>query len=122
MQVDAQRIPADVPYMEVRAKAKPVEVKPDKPAPEEAKQAKREFVDVGKLKAAVDLTNEAIRITNYHLEFKFHENSGRYQVKVVDTESQQVIREIPAERMLEFSASIKQMLDQALGILVDETA
>ena len=119
MQVDAQRIPADVPYMEVRAKAKPVAVKPDKPAPEEAK---REAVDVGKLKAAVNLTNEAIRMTNYHLEFKLHESSGRYQVKVVDTESQQVIREIPAERMLEFSASIKQMLDQALGILVDETA
>ena len=122
MHVDAQRIAADVPYMEVRAKAKPVEVKPEKPAPKEAKEAKPEFVDVGKLKAAVELSNEAIRITNYHLEFKFHENSGRYQVKVVNTESQQDIRAIPAERMLEFSASIKQMLDQALGILVDETA
>jgi len=56
------------------------------------------------------------------LEFRLHESSGRYQVKVIDTESQQVIREIPAEKMLEFSASVKQMLDKALGILVDETA
>jgi flagellar protein FlaG len=122
MQVNAQRITTDAQYMEVRAQTKPAEVKPDRPTPEQDKQAKREPVDAGKLKAAVDLTNEAIRITNYHLEFRLHESSGRYQVKVIDTESQQVIREIPAEKMLEFSASVKQMLDKALGILVDETA
>lgn len=122
MQVNAQRITTDAQYMEVRAQTKPAEVTPDRPTPEQDKQAKREPVDAGKLKAAVDLTNEAIRITNYHLEFRLHESSGRYQVKVIDTESQQVIREIPAEKMLEFSASVKQMLDKALGILVDETA
>lgn len=93
MQVNAQRITTDAQYMEVRAQTKPAEVKPDRPTPEQDKQAKREPVDAGKLKAAVDLTNEAIRITNYHLEFRLHESSGRYQVKVIDTESQQVIRD-----------------------------
>ncbi|HQE24107.1 MAG TPA: flagellar protein FlaG, partial [Syntrophomonadaceae bacterium] len=79
-------------------------------------------VDADTLQAAVNITNDAIRIVNYHLEFRLHEDSGRYQVKVIDSESQKVIREIPPEKMLEFSAHIKQMLDKALGFLVDEIA
>jgi uncharacterized FlaG/YvyC family protein len=40
----------------------------------------------------------------------------------VDSDSGELIREIPPQKMLEFSARFKQMLDKALGILVDETA
>lgn len=74
------------------------------------------------LKQAVGMANEAIKISNYHLEFQLHENSGRYQVKVVDSTSQEVIREIPPEYMLDFSARVKQMLSKEIGLLVDEFA
>lgn len=74
------------------------------------------------LKQAVDTANEAMKISNYHLQFKLHEGSGRYHVKVIDSATQEVIREIPPEKLLEFSAMVKEMLDKALGLLVDEKA
>jgi len=95
---------------EVKRRDRAAENKNDKP------------VDAEKLRAAIELTNDAIRITNYHLEFRLHQDSGRYQVKVIDSQSQEVIREIPPEKMLEFSAHIKQLLDKAMGLLVDEIA
>lgn len=69
---------------------------------------------------SVEVLNKALKVANHHLEFRMHEASGRYSVKVVDSETNQVIREIPPERMLDFSAKIKQMLEDALGLLVDE--
>lgn len=119
MRVDAQRTAVtEIPAMVTRVRPEfqdQAAAMPDKTTNNDNKTR-----DVNTLKAAVDLTNEAFRITNYHLEFRLHEDSGRYQVKVIDSESQKVIREIPPEKVLEFSAQIRQMLDKALGILVDE--
>lgn len=72
------------------------------------------------LENASKVVNEAMKISNRHLEFNLHEDSGRYHVKVVDNESGKVIREIPPENMLELSAKIKEMLDEMIGLLVDE--
>ncbi|MBO8159033.1 flagellar protein FlaG [Thermosyntropha sp.] len=72
-----------------------------------------------RLQQAVETANEAFHISNYHLEFQIHEKSGKYQIKVVDTDSNKVIREIPPEYMLEISASIKEVLDRFLGVFVD---
>ena len=75
------------------------------------------------LEAAVELANQAMEISRYNLQFRIHEDSGRGQGKVIDAGSQEVIREIPPEQMLELSASIKQMLDtfhKMVGVLVDE--
>lgn len=125
MRVDTQRMAVDYPARDTQVQTQvrseyqePAEVKrQDKVANNHEKQ-----VDADTLKVAVKLTNDAIRIVNYHLEFRLHEDSGRYQVKVVDSDSGELIREIPPQKMLEFSARFKQMLDKALGILVDETA
>jgi len=73
-----------------------------------------------KLDKVVELINQALKVTNNHLEFRLHEASGRYQVKVVDSDTNEVIREIPPERMLDFSARVQKMLDDAMGILFDE--
>jgi flagellar protein FlaG len=72
------------------------------------------------LSAATDTVNKALKMSNYHLEFKLHRDSGRYQVKVVDSDSQEVIREIPPENVLEFSAQVRHMLNEMIGVLVDE--
>lgn len=120
MRVDTQRMAVDIPARDTQVRSEHHESAKSKQ--DKAASSVNNNVDADKLRAAVKLTNDAIRITNYHLEFRLHEDSGRYQVKVVDSESKQVIREIPPENMLDFSAKVKQMLDKAIGILVDETA
>lgn len=72
------------------------------------------------LKIATDTVNKAFKMSNYHLEFKLHKDSGRYQVKVVDSDTQEVIREVPPENVLDFSAQVRHMLNKMIGVLVDE--
>jgi flagellar protein FlaG len=75
------------------------------------------------LESAVDISNKAMEVSNFSLKFKIHEDSGRVQVKVVDTETKEVIREVPPEQMLEIAAQISDMLKnlhQMVGVLVNE--
>jgi len=76
-----------------------------------------------RLEEAVEISNRAMEIASFSLQFRIHEESGRVQVKVVDRETEEVLREIPPEYMLKISASIKEMLDdlhQMVGVLVNE--
>lgn len=75
------------------------------------------------LESAVELTNKAMEVSNFGLQFRIHEHSGRVQVKVVDSATKEVIREIPPEQMLEISAQIADMLKsfhKMVGVLVNE--
>jgi flagellar protein FlaG len=56
---------------------------------------------------------------SYNLQFTLHQSSGRYQVKMVNAATQEVIREWPADTILEISARFKQVLEEELGILLD---
>jgi flagellar protein FlaG len=79
------------------------------------KQPKKE-----EIKVATSIMNEVMKMSNHHLQFRLHEDSGRIQVKVIDSESQKVIREIPPEKILECSAMIKNLMEEMAGILLDE--
>ncbi len=72
------------------------------------------------LMKATAFVNKAMKMANYHLEFKPYKDSGKYQVKVVDSDTQKVIREIPSEAMMKLSSQLRDMFDKAVGLLVDE--
>lgn len=69
---------------------------------------------------AVNFIGKALKVTNSHLEFTLHERSGRYQIRIVEDGTSEVLREIPAEQILEVSAMIKEKLDEMVGLLVDK--
>ena len=54
----------------------------------------------------------------YHTEIRFflHEDSVEYMVKVIKSEDDTVIREIPPKKILDIVAHVKEML----GIIVDK--
>lgn len=92
---------------------------------EQVQEVKGNESQPAKLEDSVELANTAMQISSYNLQFRIHEESGRVQVKVVDSQSGDVIKEIPSEQMLEISANIKEMLekfDKMVGVLVDEHA
>jgi len=70
----------------------------------------------GFLRKAVEKANKIMAIRNRYLEFRIHEKTNEIIVKVVDRETNEVIREIPSEKILDMFAS---MLELA-GLLVDE--
>jgi len=69
---------------------------------------------------AIEVANDIMNLSNFHLEFQLHEDSGRFQVRVIDNQTKETIKEIPPEYMLDLSARLREMINQALGLLVDE--
>lgn len=66
------------------------------------------------IKNAVSKANSSLRFTR--CEFTYHEETKRISIKVIDRDTDQVIREIPPEDTLEM---LQKMWEMA-GLLVDE--
>lgn len=107
----------------------PSQVKPDlpfkseRPVPDTARfndekksRYAEEQVSDTFLAHAIDKANETFKIQNRSLRFKIHERTNEIIVKVVDSETEEVIREIPPEKLLDMFAN---MLELA-GLIVDE--
>lgn len=69
-----------------------------------------------RLKNAITDANNKLKITRTRCEFKYHEEVNRVAIKVLDKETQEVIREIPPEETLETLEKIWEIA----GIMVDE--
>lgn len=65
---------------------------------------------------AIEKANKAIVGSNRRFEFSIHEKTKQIMVKVIDSESNEVVREIPPEKTLDMVAKIWEMA----GLMVDE--
>ena len=68
------------------------------------------------LQEAIKTTNKMIFKDDNRFEFKMHEGTKRMMVKLIDNETEEIIKEIPSEKILDLVASIWDLV----GILVDE--
>lgn len=65
---------------------------------------------------AIEKANKAITGAKTQFEFSIHEKTKEIMVKVIDSETQEIIREIPPEKILDMVAKMWEMA----GIMVDE--
>lgn len=65
---------------------------------------------------AVKQANKALEGTNRRFEYSIHEETNTIIIKVIDTETNEVIREIPPEKILNLIAKLWELA----GIIVDE--
>ncbi|MCI3028105.1 flagellar protein FlaG [Desemzia sp. C1] len=75
-----------------------------------------EKITMEQLEKAVNKANEHIMGVNTQLQYRIHEGTDRIMVRLIDTESQDVIREIPPEKMLDLVAEIWKRV----GLVVDK--
>lgn len=68
------------------------------------------------LEKAVAQANEATKAVNVELSFRIHEETERKIVEVVDLNKEEVIREIPPEKLLNLIGKIQE----TIGFLLDE--
>jgi flagellar protein FlaG len=78
------------------------------------REASREY-DKAILKENIDKLNKVMLTVNPRFEFKLHEETNRILVRVWDTETNELIKEIPPEQILDIVASIREMV----GLLID---
>lgn len=69
-----------------------------------------------RIKNAVDHANKTMRHAKTKCEFSYHEETKRVSVKVIDEETEEVIREIPPEETLEMLSKMWELA----GLMVDE--
>ncbi|MEG6612756.1 flagellar protein FlaG [Pseudoclostridium thermosuccinogenes] len=65
---------------------------------------------------AIERANKSLAGTNRKFEISVHEKTNDIMVKVINTESNEVIREIPPEKILDLIAKLWELA----GIIVDE--
>lgn len=86
------------------------------PPPEEAKGLQPKDVNRKSLADAAKTANEAIQGLRSDLKFTVDEETGINVVKFIDVNTKEVIRQIPAQEMLE----IAKRLDELQGLLIKE--
>jgi len=69
-----------------------------------------------KVKKMTESLNEFLETTSTKLRYEFHEKLEKYYVTLVDSETDQVVREIPNKKLMDMYAS---MLD-FIGVLIDK--
>jgi len=81
-------------------------------------QAGMDGPSVAELTGALDQLNGYLEETHRGLRFSIDDDSGRTVVRVVDTETDEVVRQIPSEEML----TLIRHFNEVTGNLFDEVA
>lgn len=85
---------------------------------EEKQNDNGHFPGESQLIEVIEKSNKDLKMTNTSLKFSIHEKTKQIMVKVVNNETQEVIREIPPEKILDMVAA---MLERT-GLFVDKKA
>jgi len=72
-------------------------------------------IDKKKLEEIINSMNQFLMPTQTTIRFELHEELQEYYVTVVDTATDEVVREIPPKKMLDLYASMKEFI----GVLFD---
>ncbi|MDY6980424.1 MAG: flagellar protein FlaG [Pseudomonadota bacterium] len=74
------------------------------------------------LEKAVSHLKEYVQSLQRNMDFSVDDKTGRYVVRVVDSQTQELIRQIPSEEMLAISRNLADFLEEAeqrRGFLVE---
>jgi flagellar protein FlaG len=88
--------------------------KPAKAAPEKAVEPSSEQLD-----AAVSKLNDYVQNVQRTLSFSVDKDTGTTVVKVIDTQTNELVRQIPTEQMLKLAADLDE---QTANLFVKERA
>ncbi|MFJ7838508.1 flagellar protein FlaG [Lysinibacillus sphaericus] len=69
-----------------------------------------------KLQHAIDTVNEFLQINHNASKFVLHDGLDRYFVQVVDTKTEEIVKEIPPKKLLDAFYEMQKLL----GMIVDE--
>ncbi|MDI6793111.1 MAG: flagellar protein FlaG [bacterium] len=70
------------------------------------------------LTRAVDVLNETSRVYDRGIRFSVDEETGRRVVSIINRETDEVVRTIPSEQMLDLVAAIHNLM----GVMMDKKA
>lgn len=69
-----------------------------------------------RLEKKVEQLNETVEIFDKRIHFEIHEETNRIMVRVIENQTDEVISEIPPEKILDLVARIEEMI----GLIIDK--
>ncbi len=85
-------------------------------AQEQQEASIKEPVTKEKMLDVVQGMNEFLQASNTHLKFEFHDKLQEYYVTIVDDQTKEVVKEIPAKKILDMYAAMTEFV----GLMVDK--
>ncbi|PIC62933.1 flagellar biosynthesis protein FlaG [Sporosarcina sp. P13] len=92
-----------------------VEVQPVKESVQQSSLEKQQELTKSEAKKLIEGMNNFLKSVNVQLRFKYHDTLNEYYVTIVNTETDEVVREIPPKKLLDMHAEMKRFI----GLLVD---
>jgi flagellar protein FlaG len=94
--------------------------KADVPKHESVEETQEKMVPLKKEELAkfAEQVNTFLQPTRTHVQFEYHDELQEYYAVVVDSESEEMIREIPAKKMMDMYAAMNEFI----GLLFDKKA
>lgn len=83
---------------------------------ETVKESLHEDLSASKAKKMTESLNEFLETTSTKLRYEFHEKLEKYYVTLVDSETDQVVREVPNKKLMDMYASMLEFI----GVLIDK--
>ena len=80
-------------------------------------QAESSQISAEELQNVVKRLNENVQMVNRDLQFSVDEQSGRSVIRVVNAETQELVRQIPSEEILRISQYIKEQTADVSGLI-----
>ena len=74
------------------------------------------LVERADIEGMVEGLNDFLEPINTSIRFVLHDKLDRYYVKVIDSQTEELVREIPSEQMLDMYAAMAEFM----GLIVDE--
>lgn len=122
MRIDGQAAPVDI-YSAVPVNSGPkADGSQDQTKVEDFKRGAGQTPVLEDVQNAVNFSNNIMKLANYHLEFQVQESSHKCQVKLVDSDTGDIIREIPPDYMMKIAEQLQGKIHAEAGLLIDKIA
>ena len=86
----------------------------------ESQQA--QAVNAEELQKVVEQLNDHVQMIQRDLQFSVDDASGETVIRVVNSETAELVRQIPSEEVLQISRSLKEQVDGITGLIVQTSA
>lgn len=82
----------------------------------EAPEVKESNLPIEQAEKMVESMNDFLMSANSQLRFVFHDGLNEYYVTIVDSKTDDVIREIPSKKLMDIHAAMREFV----GLLIDQ--
>ena len=104
----------------LKTPANPVVQEPNKSVSIQESKPEAASVSPEELSAAVASINDFAQNLQRNLQFSIDEGSGRNVVTVLDKQTEEIIRQFPAEEVLAFARRIVEQQDETINLFSSE--